>query len=60
MVMIKRKLKKPDGWRKCADVRDPPPPVRGQDRRGQLQDITPIAERPKEVETRAVPGHWGG
>jgi transposase, IS30 family len=32
------------------------PRARGQDRRGQLQDITPIAERPKEVETRAVPG----
>jgi IS30 family transposase len=34
------------------------PRARGQDRRGQLQDITSIAERPKEVETRAVPGHW--
>jgi IS30 family transposase len=36
------------------------PRARGKDRRGQLQDITPIAERPKEVETRAIPGHWEG
>jgi IS30 family transposase len=36
------------------------PRARGKDRRGQLQDITPIAERPKDVETRVIPGHWEG
>ena len=36
------------------------PRARGQDRRGQLQDITSIAERPKDVETRVIPGHWEG
>jgi len=36
------------------------PRTRGKDRRGQLQDITPISERPKDVETRAIPGHWEG
>ena len=36
------------------------PRARGKDRRGQLQDIIPIAERPKEVETRVIPGHWEG
>jgi IS30 family transposase len=36
------------------------PRARGKDRRGQLQDITPIADRPKEVESRAIPGHWEG
>ena len=25
-----------------------------------MQDITPIAERPKDVETRVIPGHWEG
>ena len=36
------------------------PRARGKDRRGHLQDITPIAERPKDVETRVIPGHWEG
>jgi IS30 family transposase len=36
------------------------PRARGNDRRGQLQDITPIAMRPKDVESRVIPGHWEG
>jgi IS30 family transposase len=36
------------------------PRSRGQDRRGQLKDITPIAQRPPDVETRKVSGHWEG
>lgn len=36
------------------------PRSRGKDRRGQLPNITPIAERPADVLTRTVPGHWEG
>ena len=34
------------------------PQARGMDRRGQIPNMTPIAERPTEMATRTVPGHW--
>ncbi|MDQ3006922.1 MAG: IS30 family transposase [Chloroflexota bacterium] len=36
------------------------PRSRGADRRGQLPNRTPIADRPADVASRTVPGHWEG
>jgi IS30 family transposase len=36
------------------------PRSRGQDRRGGLRNMTSIHDRPAEVATREVPGHWEG
>lgn len=36
------------------------PRSRGTDRRGQLLHMTAIADRPAEVASRTVPGHWEG
>lgn len=36
------------------------PRARGEDRRGQIQDMTSLQVRPPEVEDRLIPGHWEG
>ena len=36
------------------------PRARGRDRRGQIPNIRPIADRPTDVASRTVPGHWEG
>ena len=36
------------------------PRARGEDRRGKIQNMTLIADRPKEIDSRVVPGHWEG
>ena len=36
------------------------PRARGTDRRGPIPQMTPLAERPAEVATRTVAGHWDG
>ena len=36
----------------------PRPRARGINRRGQIPTMTPMANRPPDVTTRTVPGHW--
>ena len=45
-------------WRQARTARRPR--ARGIDRRGQIPNMTRLAERPAAVHTRTVPGHWEG
>ena len=36
------------------------PRSRGEDRRGQIADMTSMHARPNEIADRLVPGHWEG
>jgi len=36
------------------------PRARGEDRRGQIQDMVSLHVRPPAVEDRLIPGHWRG
>lgn len=44
-------------WQACNARRQR---VRGQDRRGQIPNMTPITERPTDVATQTIPGYWEG
>lgn len=44
-------------WQACKARRHR---VRGQDRRGQILNMTPITEQPADVATQTVPGCWEG
>ena len=36
------------------------PRARGEDRRGKIKNMTLIADRPKEIDSRKIAGHWEG
>ncbi len=46
--------------RRVKSLRRPRTAKRGSGRQGQIVDAVSIHERPKEVEKRAIPGHWEG